>query len=293
MRLTIEIVYNCRSTNAWDMDLALTATYFPHCGLTFAVLFGCPLSVEKEVLERLSFAMSETAHPLLMSGIFAEIERSRQLPIVESTIDELEARILELDFQASDMNIPEAEADRQRQQKRSAWLDTTYLRNALVSWNTQLAKILQHTDELNHVAFDSASLKDISTNEDIAVECNLVNTPVQSSMLGDVNPICRSSLLNTSLDNVVKYHSKVLDDGQPESIQELDGVIVSQGFCEQKDLDQNKRKLRRIGQKIQDRIQAIIDEYDDKIRDCTMRVEGMAMATQWARASRTFEQLGS
>lgn len=39
--------------------------------------------------------------------------------------------------------------------------------------------------------------------------------------------------------------------------------------------------LRRIGRRIHDRLQDIIDEYDDKIRDCTMRIEGMAMATQW------------
>lgn len=27
-------------------------------------------------------------------------------------------------------------------------------------------------------------------------------------------------------------------------------------------------------------LQSIVNEYDDKIRDCTMRLEGMAMATQ-------------
>ncbi len=39
--------------------------------------------------------------------------------------------------------------------------------------------------------------------------------------------------------------------------------------------------LRTIGDGIQDRLQAIIDEYGDKIRECKMRVDGMAMATQW------------
>lgn len=42
-----------------------------------------------------------------------------------------------------------------------------------------------------------------------------------------------------------------------------------------------REKMRRIGFKIKDRVQAIVDEYDEKIRDCTMRVDGMAMATQW------------
>lgn len=231
MGLTLWAVYNCRSSNAWDIDLALTATYFPHCGLTFAILFGCPLSAEKDVLKRLSFAMTEAAHPLLMPGIFAEIERNRQVPIVESTIDELEARILQLDFQSSDTEIPEDEAEEQNKQKRGAWLNTTYLRNALISWNTQLAKIRQHADELNAGVFKSARLKSASTDED----------------------------------------------------NESDGILID------RPMDRSaKEQLQRVGQKIKDRIQGIIDEYDDKIRDCTMRVDGMAMATQWARIPITF-----
>ena len=42
-----------------------------------------------------------------------------------------------------------------------------------------------------------------------------------------------------------------------------------------------KEQMRRAGYKIRVRIQEITDEYDNKIRDCTMRVDGMAMATQW------------
>ncbi|KAH6662530.1 hypothetical protein B0J14DRAFT_570895 [Halenospora varia] len=142
-------VYNCRTTNAWAMDLALTATYFPHCNMTFAIIFGCPLSVEEEIIKRLSIAMAEAAHPLLMLGIFAEIERSRHVHIVESTIDELETRIFELDMPDSEAEA----AEKRKQQKRSAWLDTTYLRNALVSWNTQLGKMSEHADELTTTVF--------------------------------------------------------------------------------------------------------------------------------------------
>lgn len=54
-----------------------------------------------------------------------------------------------------------------------------------------------------------------------------------------------------------------------------------------KELEDNKEMFQQTGQKIKDRIQGIIDEYDDKIRDCTMRVDGMAMATQWASPTNT------
>ncbi|KAN0102708.1 hypothetical protein V8E51_011021 [Hyaloscypha variabilis] len=218
-------VYNCRTSNAWDMDLALTATYFPQSGLTFAILFGCPLPVEEEILRRLSFATAEASHPLLMPGIFAELERNRQVPIVETTIDEIETRIFELDFQSSDIEgMPDSETKKRNQAKRSAWLDTTYLRNGLVSWNTQLAKIHQHADELKETIFKAR-----------------------------------------------------IDETREKRVQDTE-----RAFMVQQEPEASNERLRRVGDKISGRIQGIIDEYDDKIRDCTMRVEGMAMATQWA-----------
>jgi hypothetical protein len=294
------IVYNCRTTNAWDMDLALTATYFPHCGLTFAVLFGCPLSVEDEILRRLSFAMAEAAHPLLMPGIFAEIERSRQVPIVETTIDELEARIFQLDFQSSDMDVDteDSEAEKRNREKRSAWLDTTYLRNALVSWNTQLAKILLNANELDVEVFKSGSVdQDTSSYEDIEMENNSTDGSVGNYKPMDMPKV---DLYETSevLDRSVHRLDSAADEELPNLKQEIKGGREFQKDRQRyrdstirNDPEDIKKQMRRVGQKIRDRIQAIIDEYDDKIRDCTMRVDGMAMATQWANPPNTPESL--
>lgn len=264
------------------MDLALTATYFPHNGLTFAILFGCSLTVEKESLGRLSFAMSEAAHPLLMSGIFAELERTRQLPIVESTIDELETRIFQLDFQSSSMEIPEAEAEIQNKQKRSAWLDTTYLRNSLVSWSTQLAKICQHVDELNNGTFRSTNMKIASTDEDIALDEISAQRPTGNLGLGHASHFERYK--KAILDDNLEYRNFGLDDEETMVYeQDISESSRSRRIRGSNNLEEKSEKLRRTGHKIKDRIQGIIDEYDDKIRDCTMRVDGMAMATQWAR----------
>ena len=283
-------VYNCRTTNAWDMDLALTATYFPHCGLTFAILFGCPLSVEEEILRRLSFATAESAHPLLMPGIFAELERSRQVHIVEATIDELETRIFQLDFQSSDMEgIPDSEADKRNQEKRSAWLDTTYLRNSLVSWNTQLAKIRQHADELNDEVFELPNNGHSSRNEKTEMEDNPVDLSIGHSEVQNMSLIDQSGL---------PIASKTAEYEESSNLKrERNGKIKSQKSRQRYNASTLKRdpedvseNLQRVGQKIKDRIQSIIDEYEDKIRDCTMRVDGMAMATQWARLPSTSER---
>lgn len=220
------VVYNCRTTNSWAMDLAFTATFFPHCGLTFGILFGCPFSIEKQIVNRLSYATKEAGHPLLIPGIFAELERNRQVHIIESAIDEVETRILTVDSSPEEMDaMSTSMKETENRAKRAQWLDTTYLRNQLVNWNTQLKKLAGHSDELSNIDFRQQE-------PDKPRSC---------------------------------------DSGQDDWLKNEECTGTSRAH------------LRRVGVKIRDRVQEIIDEYDAKIRDCTMRVDGMAMATQWVR----------
>ncbi|QGI85661.1 hypothetical protein CEK25_012390 [Fusarium fujikuroi] len=76
-------VYSARTSNAWEGDLAVSATYFPHCRLTFAVMFGCPLSVEAEILTRLEMATYEICHPLLIPDVV--LADFQNLAIVKSS----------------------------------------------------------------------------------------------------------------------------------------------------------------------------------------------------------------
>ena len=39
--------------------------------------------------------------------------------------------------------------------------------------------------------------------------------------------------------------------------------------------------MRGVGEKIRSRICAIRGDYDEKIRACDMRIDSIAMATQW------------
>lgn len=227
------VVYNCRTSNAWEMDMALTATHFPHRGLTFAIIFGCPLSIEAEVIQRLSKAGRGSSHPLVLPGIFAEMERSRHIAVVEKMIDQLESRIYELDFEGSGTSSWGAkEREQIHRDKREDFLDTSYLKNGLISWRNQLHKMakygnnfdLQKTQERNHVA-----------------------TPQESRNL--------SNELSMQNRDTSQY-------GAPK-------------------MSEKSHQLHKTNRKILDRLEHIIEEYDDKIRDCTMRLDGMAMATQW------------
>lgn len=187
-----------------------------------------------------------------MPGIIAELERARHIQVVEATIDELETRIFEVDLKSGDMDgVPDPEAEKRNYEKRTAWLDTTYLRNGLISWNAQLAKMRQHAEELRDAVFRPSLHKTEVWNTHLELEddwsSGLRYRGVPSARGGD-------SLRSTQVDEA--------------------GEANRHRECV-------KEQMRRAGYKIGVRIQEIIDEYDDKIRDCTMRVDGMAMATQW------------
>ena len=268
------------------MDLALTATFFPHCNLTFGILFGCPLSVEEEIIKRLSFAMSEAAHPLLMPGIFAEIERSRHVHVVEATIDELETKIFELDIQSDREVMSSAEAERRNQEKRSAWLDTTYLRNGLISWNTQLVKMSDHVDELKTTVFRPAKFRGFAMNVPKKVENDVSDVSAEDFKTRAGLRFPHSELSDVFCAEWGNYDQDRSDEDQSilqgDRVQKtISGERLRTAQEYEGSIEAVKEQMRHVGHKIKHRLQAISDEYDEKIRDCTMRVDGMAMATQW------------
>jgi hypothetical protein len=274
------------------MDLAFTSTYFPHCGLTFAVLFGCTLSVEREVLRRLGsgLAVAEALHPLLIPGILAELERSRHVHIVEATIDHLETKIFELNGSSKMADSQESETEERNEEKRSAWLDTTYLRNGLISWNTQLAKMAAHANGL----MNTASGVEVTPSQNIAATQGGDSNSFGSNLSREMRSSRESSLSDTESEGNdtpvvesigIKDKFSYVNPGTPRDIKS------TRSCCEASELVKvygtkigsvtPNDHFMRVGHKISDRIQSIIDEYNDKIRDCTMRVDGMAMATQW------------
>lgn len=202
------------------MDLALTATHIPSCNLTLAMVFGCSLSVERTIITRLMGAINEASHPLLMPGLFVELERTRYLEIIETSVGAIETRISTLAYTSQEMEaMASSQRDKDNQEKRDQWLDTTYLRNSLTSWNEQLRAMEVHANELIDGQFP----------------------------------------LRNGIHSATKARRKEKQTGW----------------------DSNRLRTKRVSIKIRNRISEIIKEYDDKIRDCTMRVDGMAMATQW------------
>ncbi|KAF4468752.1 hypothetical protein FALBO_4357 [Fusarium albosuccineum] len=280
-------VYNCRTSNAWNNDLAFSATYFPHCGLTYAIMFGCPMSVEVQILNRLNRVTSEASHPLLMPGIFMELERLRHVRLVDETIDDLEARIQEIDLVFNDTETVSAEENAARKEaKRSAWLDTMFLRNQLVNWITYLEKLIDHADELNRTVFGISEARIAAFEED--VEENFEERTGAEEIMNEYQHVHSYSSSSQDLTfhrlregrgaagidesyGDEKVHYSLCKDvnslcQRQQRPQELDG-------CQERS-DGAKEIMSRTGNKIKYRVQDIIDEYHEKVRDCTMRVDG-------------------
>ncbi|KAI1110719.1 hypothetical protein F5Y14DRAFT_454803 [Nemania sp. NC0429] len=143
-------VFNVRTSNAWALDLALTMTYFPHCNLKFAVVFGCNSRIQKEILDRLVLVGDNGFHPLLLPGIIVEIERKRHAQMIDDIADEFEARIFQLEVGPdAGEGTATLQMEKLHKDRRSAWLNITYTRNCLVSWRKQLENIALHVDEVS------------------------------------------------------------------------------------------------------------------------------------------------
>ncbi|KAF6794281.1 hypothetical protein CSOJ01_13706 [Colletotrichum sojae] len=207
------MVYHCRSSNLWEGDLALTVTHIPKTASTFAVLFGTTPTIDNEVISRLKYARDATTHPLLLPGIFAELEKTRQLKtLVERSQINLERTIYELS--SGNGKEPTTTSNNDTME---LWLDTTVLRDGLIGWKTQLEEMVLHADELS--ARESGTTRGPS------------------------------------------------------------------GFCGDRRAQEQSVKRKRASLRIKDCLRRIIHEYEGSIRECSMRVDGMAMATQLSHAT--------
>jgi len=308
--------------------------------LTFTVVFGSIPTVDTEIIKRIALAPEDAAHPLLVAGIILELERIRHAGIVENSIDKLEGHVLALDSFSADMYDDQSETARKNITKRNEWLDMAYLRNQLISWETQVLKFIACAESLNKTVFSTEILIPVEASPDrgdietiSAVEHMNFNfdskragsdlnrdytgTPepskqalqdllaVESAYNSDIElPNLPSGLSqggkkpqDTTASIVAADQGKARMEGAVP-LPERTSSVSKSGFEDgtwryesrktgvsgrTRNAKTHRQHLRRIGSKFAARGSEIKDEYSDKIRDCKMRLEGMAMASQWVR----------
>lgn len=86
-------VLTYRASATWCDDLAMAATFSPESRTTLAIVFGCNDQQQRQIEGRLrAVEPPALAHPVLLPGILAELERKRLTGLVEDTLDKFTLR---------------------------------------------------------------------------------------------------------------------------------------------------------------------------------------------------------
>jgi hypothetical protein len=220
------LVYNCRTSHLSPLDLALSATYFPNTGFTYAIVYGCDDKITSQIIGRLRNAEDAMSHPMLLPGILAELKRARHLELVDDSLGKLLEGISKLK-RVPDWENLYSQKD-QPNDPVDMWLDVSGLRNMLENWKEQLSKMIAHVDELSNTKFKAEDLSKCSSDLDCSQE--------SPSVVKSLRPI----------------HEE----------------------------EKSKERMRQTGARIRDRLEEIMCDYNEKIRECTMILGGMSLATQ-------------
>lgn len=157
-----------------------------------------------EIYRRVSKATAATLyHPMLLVGVFAELERKRQLESVRKQLELLVTRVSALGRHDADWGAGGGH-EALISDAIDPWLKVNYLKNGLEDWTEQMDKMVAHVRELGSE-----------------------------------------------------------DSPQPPDIG-------------------HREMIREEGLRIEDRLQEIMGDYRQKIRECTMISDGMTLATELA-----------
>ncbi|KAK0610877.1 hypothetical protein B0T14DRAFT_570807 [Immersiella caudata] len=90
-RSTLFLAYSARMSTSLPADLALSTTFIPSMQHSYSIVYGCNPTQMRGTERRLRSAGRYMSHPLLLAGIFAELERERLIAEVDGLVDKFAA----------------------------------------------------------------------------------------------------------------------------------------------------------------------------------------------------------
>ncbi|GKT86046.1 hypothetical protein Ct61P_03896 [Colletotrichum tofieldiae] len=140
--------FTARMSSSLPGDLALSTTYIPRTDSTFAIVYGCSNEQMKDMEKRVLRADEQLEHPLLIPGIFAELERTRLVETVEALVDNFALR------SEPSNSVPNADSwsfdseskGKMAQQHLNLCLESRDLINQISAVKRQLLKLLKEMD---------------------------------------------------------------------------------------------------------------------------------------------------
>jgi hypothetical protein len=225
--------------------VAVSSVFYPKSGFTAAVFFGCDETLRDDITGRMYSAENATSHPLLIMGILAEIEFKRHSILVRDQVFQLLGRIRAL---SSQVQITTDSTMKKDHYSVESWYKISQLRSELQTWKVQLAHMVEHIDQLEKEVFTEQSYSSSSTFKDVVPDSpSSDTTQVETDDLEEVD------------EKLIKQH-----DEHTSTTDEVDW----------------RQHGLQTGRRIKSRLRVIMNEYDQKIRECTMVIDGLILATQ-------------
>ncbi|RGP60995.1 hypothetical protein FSPOR_10309 [Fusarium sporotrichioides] len=268
------IVYNCRTAGSLEGDMALSVTFFPETLTANAVWYGCDTKEHQTyghdltdadiITSRLTNFDGSCLHPLILPTIFAEFERERHVSLVRKYMTQSVQRINDLAYPNLHTNdISETESSQLSSRSND---DNHYLPE-------KLKTVLSHF-RLTARAEESVPTANTPASQNAYHERPRVEekeAPEPAVVLWQ-----NTSFLSNGLCNWQTQLRKML-----QQIQDLEDTRFGISTIENSEQVESKLiRLREVGLRIKTRIQDLIDEYDEHIRQCNHITEGLRLATQ-------------
>ncbi|EGO56857.1 hypothetical protein NEUTE1DRAFT_123288 [Neurospora tetrasperma FGSC 2508] len=248
------ITCTARTSSTLPNDMALSTTYFTEIDLNLAVFYGCNERQKEDISRRIRSCDLKHNHPLLLPGLFFELERIRLVDQVENLLDNFELRNnyeygqLEKVGGARGLDL---DMDKKRM---TDVLKSTYRSRELVSLIMAVKRQLKKFE----TAMDMVETSVKSSPSSAFSSGCLTRTP--SATLSSA-PGSRTMSRSTTLE--VNSEENYTQQGLPR----LSGVS---GYL----------RLQRAGRMIRERLQDIMFEFDDKINDCHLVKDNMSLTMQ-------------
>lgn len=225
--------------------MAVSSVFYPKSGFTAAVFFGCDETLREDITGRMYTAENATSHPLLIMGIVAEVERERHSILVRDQVFQLLGRVSAL---SNPVQITTDSTMKKDHYSVESWFKISQLRSELQTWKVQLAHMVEQIDQLEEEVFTEQSYSSPSTFKDAVPESPTSDTT------------------QVATDDLDEVDEKLIKQ-QEEHTSTPDEVDWRQHG-------------RQTGRRIKRRLREIMNDYDQRIRECTMVIDGLILATQ-------------
>ncbi|RGP79794.1 hypothetical protein FLONG3_2108 [Fusarium longipes] len=263
-----------QSIGSWEGDMALSVTFFPETMTTNAVWYGCDIKKHRAyghslsnvdiITSRLSNFDGSCFHPLILPTMFAELERERHVSFVRRYMTQLVQRINDLAYPTTD------------ERERSPDVSSEMSGNTQAADSNSIKKLkaLLSRFHLGPRSEDKASSTGISSGSNTIYDNRRVDE--QDEAEPAVVLWQNTSFLSNGLQNWQTQLRKML-----QQVQELDDANFRIANIDENVQAKSKvTRLRETGIRIKIKIQDLIDEYDEHIRQCNHITEGLRLATQ-------------